>query len=166
MLLSRLPVNLEDAAALLKRRKFAEDKKHLWRSTYRDAYQFAMPARRRSRGIPKVSKKIGCCTIQRCKKRRTRQPTRYARFCSAVDAVAELTLAGHNEAGPGRQAGNSGRIARGNKAFFSFLNASNFGTVISEAALDLQVGTCALSFDEGDQDNPLFSSLYRLVLSS
>ena len=45
MLITELPPGLEDAAALLKRRRNAEDKKHLWRSTYRDAYQYAMPAR-------------------------------------------------------------------------------------------------------------------------
>ena len=44
-LLSRLPGDLEDAEMLMKRRGFAEQKKNLWRSTYRDAYQYAMPAR-------------------------------------------------------------------------------------------------------------------------
>ena len=45
MLLDTLPSGLEDVAALMRRRGNAETKKHLWRSTYRDAYQYAMPAR-------------------------------------------------------------------------------------------------------------------------
>src|SRR6266850_775288 len=44
-LINKLPSGLEDVEALLKRRKNAETKKDLWRSIYRDAYLYAMPAR-------------------------------------------------------------------------------------------------------------------------
>ena len=45
MFLTQLPPDLEDVELLLKRRQKAADKKELWRSTYREAYQYAMPAR-------------------------------------------------------------------------------------------------------------------------
>jgi hypothetical protein len=156
MLLSELPSGLEDAAGLLKRRKHAEDKKHLWRSTYRDAYQYAMPAREtftwHTEGQQK-NRLLYDSTLQE------------ATYTAANTLCALLFPAWMHwaEFSPGaaitkKQLEDKPEINEGlqdaTRMFFSYLNASNFNTVITEAALDLQVGTCALSFDEGDQDNP------------
>ena len=156
MLLSELPSGLEDVAALLKRRKNAEDKKHLWRSTYRDAYQYAMPAREtftwHTEGQQK-NRLLYDSTLQEATY--TAANTLCAllfpawmHWCelSPGAAVSKKDLEDKPEINEGLQDAT--------KMFFSYLNTSNFNTVISEAALDLQVGTCALSFDEGDMDAP------------
>ena len=52
------------------------------------------------------------------------------------------------------------RLSAATDTFFDFLNHSNFPQVINETALDLMVGTGALCFDEGDNENPfVFSSI-------
>jgi head-to-tail connecting protein len=156
MLLSELPSGLEDVAQLLRRRGHAEDKKHLWRSTYRDAYQYAMPAREtftwHTEGQQK-NRLLYDSTLQEATY--TAANTLCAllfpawmHWCELAPgaAVTKKDLEDKPEINEGLQDAT--------KMFFSYLNTSNFNTVISEAALDLQVGTCALSFDEGDMDNP------------
>jgi len=156
MLLSELPSGLDDAAALLKRRKHAEDKKHLWRSTYRDAYQYAMPAREtftwHTEGQQK-NRLLYDSTLQEATYTAANTlcallfPAwmHWAEFSPGA-AIKKKDLEDKPEINEGLQ--------QATKMFFSYLNSSNFNTVISEAALDLQVGTCALTFDEGDMDQP------------
>jgi hypothetical protein len=140
----------------MRRRKHAEDKKHLWQSTYRDAYQYAMPAREtftwHTEGQQK-NRLLYDSTLQEATY--TAANTLCAllfpawmHWCELAPgaAVKKKDLEDHPEINEGLQ--------EATRMFFSYLNTSNFNTVISEAALDLQVGTCALSFDEGDQDNP------------
>ena len=156
MLVAQLPKGLEDAAALMKRRGNAEQKKHLWRSTYRDAYQYAMPAREtftwHTEGQQK-NRLLYDSTLQEATY--TAANTLCAllfpawmHWCELAPgaAVTKEDLEDKPEINEGLQ--------QATKMFFSYLNTSNFNTVISEAALDLQVGTCALSFDEGDVDQP------------
>lgn len=155
-LLSKLPSGLEDAEALLRRRKAAETKKLLWRSIYRDAYLFAMPAREtftwHTEGQYR-NNRLFDSTLQEATY--TAANTLCALlFPSWVEwvqlapggAMTPELLEKHPEILSGLQSAT--------KTFFSYLNASNFNTVISESALDLQVGTAALTFDEGDNDNP------------
>ncbi len=156
MLLSRLPSGLENAEALLKRRAAAETKKELWRALYRDAYLYAMPAREtftwHTEGQYR-NNRLFDSTLQEATY--TAANTLCALlFPSWVEWVqlspgAALTpdlIEKHPEILTGLQ--------KATKTFFSYLNASNFNTVISEAALDLQVGTASLTFDEGDSDQP------------
>ncbi len=141
---------------MLKRRGNAEQKKHLWRSTYRDAYQYAMPAREtftwHTEGQQK-NRLLYDSTLQEATY--TAANTLCAllfpawmRWCEFAPgaAVSKQDLEDKPEINQGLQDAT--------RMFFSYLNTSNFNTVISEAALDLQVGTCALSFDEGDMDQP------------
>lgn len=146
----------------MKRRGNAEAKKNLWRATYRDAYLFAMPAREtftwHTEGQLK-NRLLYDSTLQEATY--TAANTICALLFPPWMAWAELTPGGaitqeQLEQNPQIAAG----LQQATASFFSYLNASNFSTVISEAALDLQVGTCALSFNEGDRDNPfVFQSI-------
>ena len=156
MILSKLPAHLEDAEMLLKRRGFAEQKKHLWRSTYRDAYQYAMPAREtftwHTEGQQK-NRLLYDSTLQEATYTAANTliallfPSwmHWAEFSPGA-GVPKAWLKDHPEVNEQLQGMTD--------MFFAYLNTSNFNTVISEAALDLQVGTCALTFDEGDMDQP------------
>ena len=155
-LLSRLPGDLEDAEMLMKRRGFAEQKKNLWRSTYRDAYQYAMPARETFTWHTESQQKnrlLYDSTLQEATYTAANTLTallfpswmHWAEFSPGA-GIPKQYLQDHPEVNE--------QLQDMTDMFFAYLNSSNFNTVISEAALDLQVGTCALSFDEGDQDNP------------
>lgn len=155
-LLSRLPSGLENAESLLKRRAAAETKKNLWRSLYRDAYLYAMPSREtftwHTEGQYRNSRLFDS-TLQEATY--TAANTLCALlFPSWVDWVqlspGAVMTPELLEKNPGIVTG----LQKATKMFFSYLNASNFNTVISEAALDLQIGTAALTFDEGDNDQP------------
>jgi hypothetical protein len=167
MLLSTLPSGLEDAEALLRRRSKAETKKNLWRSIYRDAYLYAMPAREtftwHTEGQYR-NNRLFDSTLQEATY--TAANTLCALlFPSWVEwvqlapggAITPDELEKHPEILAGLQ--------KSTKILFNFLNGSNFNTVISELALDLQVGTAALSFDEGDSEDPfVFQALPTSIL--
>ena len=162
MLLSQLPSGLEDAEALVKRQKAAAVKKELWRALYRDAYLYAMPAREtwtwHTEGQFR-NNRLFDSTLQEATY--TAANTLCALLFPSWVEWAQLSPGGaigpdqldkHPEILSGLQ--------KATKVFFNYLNGSNFNTVISEAALDLQVGTAALTFDEGDQENPfVFQSI-------
>ena len=156
MLLSRLPSGREDAEALMRRRAHAATKKDLWRSLYRDAYLYAMPAREtftwHTEGQYR-NNRLFDSTLQEATY--TAANTLCALLFPSWVEWAQLApggsftpkmLADHPEVVSGLQDAT--------KILFQFLNGSNFNTVISEIALDLQVGTGALDLDEGDMDNP------------
>lgn len=161
-LLSKLPSGLEDVEALIRRRKSAEAKKDLWRALYRDAYLFAMPARETFTWHVEGqfrNNRLFDSTLQEATY--TAANTLCALLFPSWVEWAQLAPGG---AVTQDQLDNDPKILAGfqkaTKAFFSYLNQSNFNTVISECALDLQVGTCALSFDEGDMENPfVFQSI-------
>ncbi len=156
MLLSKLPSGLEDAEALLRRRKAAEQKKMLWRAIYRDAYLFAMPAR----------ETFTWHTEGQYRNNRLFDSTLQEATYTAANTLCALLFPSWVEwvqLSPGgmftpdmleKNPNIISGLQKATKMFFNFLNGSNFNTVISECALDLQVGTAALSFDEGDNDNP------------
>lgn len=162
MLLSRLPSGLEDAEALMKRHIAADTKKNLWRALYRDAYLYAMPAREtftwHTEGQFR-NNRLFDSTLQEATY--TAANTACALLFPSWVEWVQLAPGGmwtpdllekHTEVVDGLQ--------KATKTFFHYLNASNFNSMISECALDLQVGTCALSFDEGDMDNPfLFQAM-------
>lgn len=156
MLLNRLPEYLEDVNVLMKRRQNAYTKKELWRTTYRDVYMFAMPSREtftwHTEGQQK-NRLLYDSTLQEATY--TAANTLCALLFPPWMQWAELTPGGaitqaQLDAHPEILAG----LQMSTKMFFDFLNTSNFSTVISETAMDLQAGTGALSFDEGDRDNP------------
>lgn len=160
MFLTQLPPDLEDVELLLKRRQKAADKKELWRSTYREAYQYAMPSRETFTWILEGQNK------QRQLYDSTLQETTYTAantLCALLFPAwmrwAELAPGGAIPVSEVTEEIRDG-LQKATQTFFSFLNNSNFSTVVNEAALDLMVGTCALSFDEGDNDRPFqFTSI-------
>jgi hypothetical protein len=167
VILSKLPNGLEDAQALLKRRAAAETKKNLWRALYRDAYLFAMPSR----------ETFTWHTEGQYRNNRLFDSTLQEATYTAANTLCALLFPSWVEwvqLSPGgdftadileRNPKIISGLQMATKTFFQYLNASNFNTVISEAALDLQVGTAALSFNEGDMDEPfIFESIPTSIL--
>jgi hypothetical protein len=152
---------------LMKRRNAAAQKKELWRSIYRDAYLYSMPAR----------ETFTWHTEGQYRNNRLFDSTLQEATYTAANTLCALLFPSWVEWAQLSPGGaltpdvldSNPNILRGlqkaTKAFFNYLNASNFNTVISEAALDLQVGTCALSFNEGDQEDPfVFQSIHTSAL--
>lgn len=160
MLLERLPPDLEDAAALLERRGKAAEKKELWRSTYTEAFKYAMPTRETftwsTQGANKQSQLYESTLMESTY---TAANTLCALLFPAWTRWAELGPGGAFDPENIPPEVREG-LQKATKTFFDFLNSSNFGTVINECALDLMIGTCSLSFDEGTADEPfIFTSI-------
>jgi hypothetical protein len=154
MLLAQLPPALESAETLIARRGKAVQKKDLWRSTYQEAFQFAMPTREtftwRSEGQNKQSLLYDSTLMESTY---TAANTTTALLFPAWMRWAELAPGGaikQEDIAPEILDG----LQKATTTLFSFLNSSNFGTVIGECALDLMIGTCALSLNEGSPDKP------------
>lgn len=159
-LVTALPAPLENGEALIARRNKAKERKDLWRSLLQDSYQHAMPSREtftwQTEGAYKT-RELYDSTLQE------------ATYTAANTLVAILfpPWSRWAELSPGAaipQAEITPEITAGlqdaTETFFGFLNSSNFAEVIGEVALDLQVGTGALDFDEGDDENPfVFTSI-------
>lgn len=156
----RLPSELENAEALITRRTKASQIKELWRSTYTDAYDYAMPTREtfnwKTAGQNKNSRLFDS-TLQECTY--TAANTMIATVFPPWMRWAELAPGGAIPKGNVPHEIVQG-LQEATEIFFDFLHNSNFETVISETALDLMVGTGALQFDEGDDEQPfVFSSI-------
>jgi hypothetical protein len=152
--LSTLPPELEDGEALLKRRERAATRKEMWRSIYQDAQRFAMPARETfswtSEGQNKNSELYDT----------TLQDLTYA-AANTMLAVLFPPWTRWAEYAPGGAIPKKAitqEITEGlqdaTEMFFGFLNSSNFATAIGETALDLLIGTGAITMDEGDNEAP------------
>ena len=156
MLMTKLPDALEDVEVLLTRRQKAREKRDLWQSTYRDAYQYAMPTRET------FSWNVEGQNKQRQLYDSTLQESTYT-AANMIHALLFPAWTRWMNLAPGGaipKAGITPEIVSGlqqaTKTFFDYLNISNFDTVIGEAALDLMVGTCALQFDEGPSNDEPF----------
>jgi hypothetical protein len=159
--ISSLPFYLEDVDTLLKRQAAAARRKELWRSTYTEAYRYAMPARENFNWSTEGSEK------QQQLFDSTLQELTY----EAANTLCALLFPSWKRwanLGPGgaipKDAPQYAEVEKGlqkaTDVFFEFLNDSNFATVINETALDLMVGTGALMFDEGDMTKPfVFTSV-------
>lgn len=160
MLLARLPGTLENAEALIKRREKAKTTKELWRSIYRDCQIFAMPSRETFTWHTEGQNKnqiLYDSTLQEATD--TAANTLTALLFPSWSRWADLAPGGAIKPEDITADIQTG-LQNATKMFFDFLNSSNFNTVISEAARDLQIGTAALSFDEGDNDQPfVFTSI-------
>jgi hypothetical protein len=157
-LITELPTDLEDAEALLKRRGKAAERKELWRSTYADAYRFAMPSRETFHWYTEGQVRNNVLydsTLQ--ESTYTAANTMCALLFPGWTRWAELTPGGDidkRKITPEILAG----LRNDTEIFFDYLNHSNFAQVANEMALDLMVGTGAMDFDEGDDQNPFVFS--------
>lgn len=164
-LIARLPEALENVDHLMQRQSRAAQIKELWRSLYRDCFWYAMPTR----------ETFTWHTEGQFKNRYLYDSTLQEATASAANTLTALLFPSWQrwaELAPGGAIDPedvSTEVTEGlqkaTQQIFTFLNVSNFATVIGESALDLMVGTCALSFDEGDTDMPfVFSAIPLSVI--
>ena len=159
-LVEQLPGRLENVPDLLRRRAKAAEVRELWRGTYQDCFRYAMPSRETFSWTTPGQNKTSHLYDS------TLQETTYEASNTLVATLfppwerwAELS--------PGAALPRDelpDELVKGlqdaTEVLFGFLHASNFSTVISEVALDLMIGTAALAFDEGDDENPfVFTSV-------
>ena len=152
--LSQLPEPLENVETWLKREGAATQRRELWRSIYQQCYKYAMPQRETfswtTEGQDRNSLLFDA-TLQENTYEAANTLcavlfppwTRWAELVPG-GALAGVTIPENVLAG----------LQKATEVFFSFLNQSNFSTVINETALDLMIGTAALAFDEGDDVQP------------
>lgn len=154
--LEKLPDDLENGEALIKRREAASKRKDMWRSLYRECYRFAMPTRETFDWHAQGEFKNDVLYDS------TLQEATY----TAANTMAALLfpswqhwtkLAPGGEIPPEKV---TKELLAGlqdiTQIFFDFLDNSNFSTVSNELALDLQAGTGAMRFDEGPTDEQPF----------
>jgi hypothetical protein len=154
MLLSSLPGGLT-AEAIIKRRAKACERKDQWRSTYREAFDFACPQREsftwRTPGQAK-DKHLYEGTLQEATYQASN--TMLSLLLPQWQRWAQLTpgdMWGVDEVPQDVEVG----LQKATEMFFGFLNHSNFYSVIGEICTDLMIGTAALSFEESDDyDSP------------
>lgn len=157
-----LPPDLEDAEALIKRRALAAERKEKWRSTYADGYRYAMPSRETFHWHTEGQTRNNVLydsTLQ--ESTYTAANTMCALLFPGWTRWAELTPGGDidkSKVTPEILAG----LRNDTEVFFDYLNHSNFAQVANEMALDLMIGTGAMDFDEGDDDNPFVFSAVPL----
>lgn len=160
MFLTRLPGDLENGEALVKRRQSAKTRKEKWRSIYEETQRYAMPAREtfswQTEGQNKNSV-LYDTTLQDLSY--TAANTMLAILFPPWEIWANFAPGGaikKEDLTPEIIGG----LQKATKTFFDFLHTSNFSTVAGEYALDLLIGTAAIQMDEGDNENPfIFSAI-------
>jgi hypothetical protein len=152
--LTALPGPLENVDTWLKRDAAATTRRELWRSVYQQCYKYAMPQRETFSWAVEGQDKNSLLFDS------TLQENTYEAantLCAVLfppwTRWAELVPGGALQGAEIPENVLAG-LQKSTETFFSFLNQSNFSTVINEAALDLMVGTAALAFDEGDDVQP------------
>jgi hypothetical protein len=160
MIIDKLPGNLENTELLLKRWAAAKQKKDLWRSLYQDCYQYALPSREtfswttegQNRENRLYDSTLQEATYSAANTMCATLFPSWTRWGNAVVAAAVEADDVPSEVVLGLQ--------KATQIFFDCLNQSNFSLSINEVALDLQIGTGALQFDEGDDEMPfVFTSI-------
>lgn len=153
MLIKRLPSGLENAEALIKRRDKAAANKELWRDTYREAQEYSMPQRETfswySPGQRK-NQELYDSTGQDCTYLAANNMQ--ALLCPAWKPWSALAPGSEVTKEEAEDPDTIELLQEATGVLFSHINHSNFSTVIPEAMLDLMIGTCAISIDEGEGD--------------
>jgi len=164
-IVAKLPPDLEDGKALMKRRERAAQIKAMWRDIYEECYRYAMPQRETFNTYAPGQRKnfeLYDSTAQQ------------AVGVAANNAMSLLCPAWKHWAAlaPGsdipEDIAESPELIDGlqeaTATLFHYLNHSNFSTVVPEVFLDLMIGTGALCVDEGDTDDPLVFDAVPLSL--
>lgn len=155
-LIKALPGPLEDGGALIKRREKAEARKSMWRDVYRECYEYTMPQRETfTFYAPGQRKNLHLYDSTGQEMTYLAANNMQALLCPSWKNWASLTPGGDI---PKEEAENPDVIEQLQEAttiLFNYINHSNFSTVIPEVLQDLMAGTCSLSIDEGEDDDPL-----------
>lgn len=155
-LIKKLPSGLENAEALTKRRDKAAERKEMWRDTYREAQEYTMPQRETfsmySPGQRK-NQELYDSTGQDCTYLAANNMQ--ALVCPSWKQWSNLAPGGEVPKEEAEDPDVLERLQEETGKLFHHINHSNFSTVIPEALLDIMIGTCAVSVDEGDDDQVL-----------
>lgn len=156
MLLQKLPRDLEDGDALLKRREKAATRKEMWRSIYQECYEYAMPQRETFSWYAPGQRK------NRHLYDSTGQEATYlaannmqALLCPSWKHWAMLAPGGDVLSEVAESQEIIDKLQEITETVFHYINHSNFSTVAPEVFLDLMVGTGAMCIEEGDPNDPL-----------
>lgn len=156
MLLQKLPRDLEDGDALLKRREKAAARKEFWRSIYQECYEYAMPQRETFSWYAPGQRK------NRHLHDATGQDATYlaannmqALLCPSWKHWAMLAPGGDVLPEVAESQEVIDKLQEITETVFHYINHSNFSTVAPEVFLDLMVGTGAMCIEEGDPSDPL-----------
>lgn len=155
-LIKKLPRDLENGAALIKRREKAQTLKEMWRDIYQECYEYAMPQRETFSWYAPGQKK------NRHLYDSTGQTATYiaannmqALLCPSWKHWSALSPGGDIDPEEAENPEIIDGLQEATATVFHYLNHSNFSTVIPEVFLDLMVGTGAIDVDEGEPDNPI-----------
>lgn len=155
-LIEKLPRDLENGAALLKRRDKAATLKEMWRDTYQECYEYTMPQRETFSWYSPGQRK------NRHLYDSTGQQATYvaannmqALLCPAWKHWASLAPGGDIDPESAEDPEIIDGLQESTATLFHYINHSNFSSCVAEAFMDLMVGTCALSIEQGEPDDPL-----------
>lgn len=156
MLLRKLPAGFGDANQILKRRDKAAARKDMWRDLYREAYDYTMPQREtfnwHSPG-QRRGRQLYDATGQECVELAANNAQ--ALLCPSWKQWCQLSPGADIDEEVAESQETTDLLQDATGKVFHYLNHSNFSTVVPECFLDLQVGTCALVMDEGDDEDPI-----------
>lgn len=151
-----LPKDLRDPKALVKRREKAVARKEQWRETYRDCYEYTMPQRETFSWTAPGSKRgseLFDSTGQECVY--TAANNMQSLLCPSWKNWCMMTAGADVLPEEAESSDTLDLLQETTETAFGYLNHSNFGIVVPEVFLDLQVGTGGISLDEGEDDQPL-----------
>lgn len=140
----------------MKRRDKAAARKDLWRDVYRECFEYTMPQRETfNMYAPGQRKNLHLYDSTGQEMTYLAANNMQALLCPSWKLWAQLTPGGDI---PKEEAENPDVVEQLQEAtaiLFNYINHSNFTTIIPEVLQDLMVGTCSLSINEGEDDDPL-----------
>lgn len=155
-LVKSLPRELENGDALITRRAKAAARKDMWRDYYRECYEFTMPQRETfTWHAPGQRKNLHLYDSTGQELTYLAANNMQALLCPSWKHWAALVPGGDIPKDEAEDPDVVEQLQEASDILFNYINHSNFSTVIPEVLLDLMVGTCALSIDEGEDDDPL-----------
>jgi len=151
-----LPASLRKPADIIKRRDAAASRKELWRSLYRETYDYFMPQRETFNTYAPGQRKdfhLFDSTGQECIY--SAANTAQSLLCPSWKNWALLAPGGDIKPEEAESQEVIDKLQETTETIFNYVNHSNFSTVVPEIFLDLMVGTGAMTVEEGDMEEPL-----------
>jgi hypothetical protein len=155
-LIAKLPRELENGEALITRRAKAAARKDLWRDYYRECYEYTMPQRETFNFYaPGQRKNLHLYDSTGQEMTYLAANNAQALLCPSWKHWAQLAPGGDIPKEEREDPDVVEQLQEATDILFNYINHSNFSTIIPEVLLDFMVGTCALTIDEGEDDDPL-----------